>query len=53
LDQHFVGSSRQRIADPSGYMLLVTGSERSEALGARGGEAPRGFAGVGPREANK
>ena len=35
---------------PSGYEPLTTGAERSEALAARGGGAPRGFAGVGPRE---
>jgi len=34
-------------------MLLNIGAERSEALTARGGGAPRGVAGVGPRDATK
>ena len=40
-------------AFPSGYVLLASGAEQSEALATGGGGAPPGFAGVGPRETNK
>jgi len=39
-----VGVCSRQKADPSGWMLLVTGAERSEALAAMG---------VGPRETNQ
>jgi hypothetical protein len=34
-------------------LFLTRGGELSEPLEARGGGAPRGVAGVGPRHANK
>src|SRR6185503_17094732 len=53
LDQQSVGSSRRQNATLICYTLISTAAGRSEALRARGGGAPRGFAGVGPRETNK